>query len=106
MEFITKNGKTLNVTFVKETTQKGERMLDRYIASDCNSIFKAYGRPSGRKVEAFNEIAKEKVDVGGTGLFITGAVSDIFSCAYQVEDKDGKNYLIYHTPSNRFAIPY
>lgn len=106
MGLLTKNGKELNVTFVNPNTQKAQQMIDRYVRSDDDSIFKAYGRPSSAKVYAFNEIAKEKSDVNGTGLFITGAGSDVFSCAYQVEDKDGKNYLIYHTHVNRYAIPY
>lgn len=106
MGLLTKNGKELNVTFVNPNTQKAQQMIDRYACSDDDSIFKAYGRPSNRKVAAWDEIVKEKNDVNGTGLFVTGAGSSYFSCAYQVEDTKGQNYLIYHTPTNRFAIPY
>lgn len=102
----TKNGKELDVTFVKATTQKGEHMLSKYEHAKYDSIHKAYGRPSNAKVTAFNQIVKEMRDVEGSGMRITGAGSDIFSCGYKVESESGETYLIYHTPMNRFAVLY
>lgn len=102
----TKNGKQLSVTFVKPTTKKGEHLISRYEHAKFDSIHKAYGRPSSAKVSAFNNILKEMSEVDGTGMRITGAGSDIFSCAYKVKDISGETYLIYHTPVNRFAILY
>lgn len=103
----TASGKDLDITWVNPTTQKGERVIHMYENSrKGDSVFKAYGRPSQHKISAFNEIVKEMSDVNGFGMRITGAGSDIFSCAYQVKDGSGITYLIYHTPCNRFCIEY
>ena len=103
----TASGITLDVTWVNSSTQKAQRMISSYEnTKKGDSIFKAYGRPSAKKIDAFNEILKEMNDVHGWGMRITGAGSDIFSCAYQVKDGSDIIYLIYHTPSNRFCVEY
>lgn len=103
----TKNGKTLNVTWINPTTKKAERVIHMYeYTKKGDSIFKAYNRPSNKKIYAFNEILKEMSDVGGFAIRITGAGSDVFSCAYQVKDGSDITYLVYHTPTNRFAVEY
>lgn len=71
-----------------------------------DSIFTAYKCPPTKKVVAFKEISEEMTRVNGFGMRITGAVADIFSCAYRVKDNSGKIYIIYHTLDNRFAIQY
>lgn len=104
---ITTNGSKLNVTWINRNTQKGERVIHMYdYTRKGDTIYKAYGRPSQRKVDAFNEIVKEMSSVGGYSMRITGAGSDVFSCAYKVKDGSGITYLVYHTPDNRFAIEY
>lgn len=106
-QLITANGCELNVTWVNPSTKQGSRMIRKYVlTTKGDSIFTAYKRPSTNKVVAFREISKEMIRVNGFGMRITGAGSEIFSCAYRVKDKDGNIYLIYHTPTNRFAIQY
>ena len=101
----TANGKSLNVTWLNAPTQKAQRVIHMYeYTTKGDSIFKAYGKPSDKKVYAFNEILKEMQTVGGYGMRITGAGSDVFSCAYRVKDGAGFEFLVYHTPDNRFAI--
>ena len=96
--------KGLNVTMVNPSTQQAQHMLNAYERTTRgDSIYTAYGKPSSKKVHAFFEIKKEMDDVGGYRMRITGAGSDIFSCAYTLPVED-KKYLIYHTPSNRFAV--
>lgn len=98
-------GIDLDVTFVKASTQKGRNLIRAFRnTTKGDSIFKAYAKPSQKKIEAFFEIKKEMQDVDGYGLRITGAGSDFFSCAYKLVDPEGKTYLIYHTHVNRFAI--
>lgn len=98
-------GIDLNVTFVKASTRKGQNLINAFVNSKRgDSIFKAYAKPSQKKIEAFYEIKKEMQDTNGYGLRITGAGSDFFSCAYKLVDPEGKTYLIYHTHVNRFAI--
>ncbi len=96
--------KGLEVTVVNPTTQQAQRMISAYKRTRLgNSIYTAYGRPSYRKVNAFNHIESEMNFVGGYGMRITGAGSSIFTCAY-ILPVDNKEYLIYHTPTYRFAI--
>lgn len=102
----TASGKELNVTWLNNTTQKAKRVIRCYERSNCNDIYKAYNKPSSTKVSTFYEIKKEMVNVSGFDIRITGAGSDVYSCAYQVKDGSGVTYLIYHTPCNRFAIEY
>ena len=106
MTFVT-HGADLNVTLVNPNTKQAQSMINRYINTRRgDSIWKAYQKPSSRKVQAFQEILKEMNEVDGWGMRITGAGSDIFSCAYLVMNENDEKYLIYHTPSNRFAIKY
>lgn len=103
----TASGETLNVTWVNNGTQQKERIVNMYEnTKKGDSIFKAYVRPSNRKIDAFNAIRKEMQRVGGFGMRITGAGCDVFCCAYQVKDGSDITYLVYHTPSNRFAVEY
>lgn len=103
----TASGETLNVTWINNGTQKGQRVIHMYEnTKKGTTIFEAYKNPSTHKVVAFNGILKEMVDVKGFNMRITGAGCDIFSCAYQVKDGSGITYLVYHTPDNRFAVEY
>ena len=97
-------GIDLNVTMVKPTTQKGQRIINAYFMAKYDDIRKAYGKPSVFKIKAFEEIKQEMKDAGGENLKMTGAGSDYFSCAYKVWDIDGNPYIIYHTHVNRFAV--
>ena len=97
-------GLDLNVTFVKQSTQAGQRMINAWLKSTKENIYQAYKKPSATKVDAFNDIEKEMKEACGHSLRMTGAGSDYFSCAYKVDNIDGDTYLIYHTPMYRYAI--
>jgi hypothetical protein len=100
-------GITLVCTKLNRNTKQAERVIHMYeYTRKGNSIYTAYGKPSDKKVDAFNEIKSEMERVKGFNMRITGAGSDVFSCAYQVKDGSDITYLIYHTPSNRFVIEY
>ena len=95
----------LEVTFIKNTTQKGQHIIRAYECAKYDDICKAYKKPSINKVAAFNDIKKEMNRVGGTNIRITGAGSDFFSCTYKVRDEvHGFDYIIYHTRFNRFCV--
>ena len=98
-------GIPLDVTVVKPTTQQGQRLLRAYeLTGKGDSIYKAYGKPSNKKIHAFFEIKKEMEDVGGWAMRITDAGSDYFSCAYRVRTDSDIEFLIYHTHLNRYAV--
>ena len=64
-------GIDLNVTFVKASTQKGKNLISAFRNSTKgDSIFKAYAKPSQKKIEAFYEIKKEMQEKGGDKSFI------------------------------------
>lgn len=97
---------TLVCTKVNRNTKQAERIIRAYEKAKYDDILKAYGRPSSRKISSFNEIKNEMVRVKGFNMRITGAGSDVYSCAYQVKDGSDITYIIYHTPSNRFCVEY
>jgi hypothetical protein len=94
----------LEVTPVKITTKKGQRMVSAWFKAKHDDIYKAYGKPSSTKVKTFYAIVDEMRNANGSSMRITGAGSDQYSCAYKVRDVEGNFYLIYHTACNRFAI--
>lgn len=102
----TASGKELNVTWLNPTNKKAQGVIRRYEHSSADDIYKAYGRPSDRKVSSFYLIKGEMATVKGFDIRIIGAGSDVYSCAYQVKDGSGVTYLVYHTPDNRYAIEY
>ena len=102
----TASGVDLRCTWLNPSTQQAKSMISRYEKSEKSDICQAYKSPSTHKVVAFNAIKEEMVKVHGTGMKITGAGCDFFSCAYTVKDGSDIIYLIYHTPSNRFCIEY
>lgn len=93
------------MTELNPSTQKAQGYIARYKNAKYSDILQAYGKPSSTKIAAFNKIKTTMSEVGGTGMRITGAGSDIFSCAYKLIEK-GVTYLIYHTPCNVFKIRF
>lgn len=87
---------------MKKSTQRAQSFIRRYKfyrEKGIDNIFKAYGRPSQAKVDAYNDIEKEMKDVGGYGMVITGAGCNFFSCAYRLKDD-----LVVHVPTDVFVI--
>ena len=97
---------TLVCTKVNRSTDEASCKIRRYDNAKYDSIYKAYKKPSCRKVDAFHEILKEMSNVKGYDMRITGAGCDVFSCAYRVKDGSGVEYIIYHTPTNRYCVVY
>ena len=103
--FHTASGINLPCTWLNSSTKQAKRIIRMYENTrNGNSIYTAYKKPSDKKVAAFNEIKKEMDQVNGWGMRITGAGSDVFSCAYKCKDGSDYTYLVYHTPSIRFVI--
>lgn len=90
-------------------TKKQKSMIDSYkwaVNKGLNNIWKAYGRPSEKKVRAFNNCEADKKMYGGYDAFITGASSHFFSYAFKYRDEKGTERMRYHTYANvyDFAI--
>ena len=83
--------------------QKQEEMLRRYRNSSKTTLRDVYKSWSDAKERAFKYCLQDMKEHGGQDMRITGANGFTFSCAYCIMRDDGE-YLVYHTPSNRFEF--
>lgn len=102
IEFINYNGgidnlKIQNTAFLREA-------LTEYLHSNCDDIYKAYGRPSTKKVTAFNHIKKEykKNNEVREARIIRKCINN-FSMGAIIE-KDKRKYFIYDTKDKRRCL--
>ena len=84
-------------------TQKQEEMFRRYRNSSATSLRSVYKSWSDKKEEAYKYCLRDMKEHGGQDMRITGANGFTFSCAYCIMRDDGE-YLVYHTPCNRFEF--
>lgn len=78
-----------------------------YVPSKWNNkgdnIFKAYGRPSSRKVSIWYKIERICRDFKGYNLHITSATCFFFSCFFEFKHA-GKKYRMSFYPSRWYVI--
>lgn len=89
---------------VSRSSQRGEDMVSRWKGSRFDSLYEKYTAPSESKRKAWLGICDERLAVSGHSLRVTGGSSYLFSCAYKATDKEGVDWLIYHTSQNVYAI--
>lgn len=76
-----------------------------YYKSDCESVCKYYKKCSYLKKNAENYIKDEMTSVDGYDYRVLNGNSYKFVCAYKRKEiASGKELLIIHTPSYRYAI--
>lgn len=102
IEFINYNGGIDNLKIKNTALLRGA--LTEYLHSNCDDIYEAYGKPSSKKVTAFNYIKKEykknnaimeaRVINKGCQRFSMGAIIE----------KEGRKYFIYDTRDNRRCL--
>lgn len=97
--------KDYSFAYVNENTERGKRMLKAYSKATNTDIYKAYKKPSSKKVSSFNKLKEKMEDLDGHGMRITGAGSDQYSCAYII-NIDNEPYLIYETSCNSYIVKY
>lgn len=78
--------------------------LTEYLHSNCDDIYEAYGRPSTKKVKAFNYIKKEykKNNEVMEARIISKCIHN-FSMGAIIE-KDKRKYFIYDTKDKRRCL--
>lgn len=86
-------------------TQKQLDMLRNYYNSSKTSLHDVYKSWSDAKEQAFKYCLRDMKEHDGQDMRITGANGFTFSCAYRINREDGE-YLVYHTPCNRFEFKY
>ena len=85
--------------------KKQEEMFQRYCNSSATSLHDVYKSWSDAKERAFGYCLRDMKEHDGQDMRITGANGYTFSCAYRINREDGE-YLVYHTPYNRFEFKY
>lgn len=89
-------------------TKKAKSLVTSYLHTDSNrdSLEKCYKSCSNDKRTSFNRIWHEMKQMNGHDMRITGAGTYTYSCAYIIDNFEGKKVLIYHTACNRYVIPF
>lgn len=83
--------------------EKGFIASYNYYSSNPKRIRDCYVNPSGAKIAAEERIIREMVSRDGRGYTVCGTSCDFFSAGY-IFQKDGKEYLCYHTHSRTYTI--
>lgn len=78
--------------------------LYKYFTTDCDTVRKAYGRPSQRKQAIELNIMSEMVDMDGYRYRILSHNCSIFTCAYMYTDSNGVSKVRIHTPSTFYDV--
>ena len=96
----------LYTTKVKASTQKGQGIIADLRRCGDDSIYKAYDRPSYRKVRAFEEIKQRANGTEGYNhdLRICGHNCSTFSTVYSVSNADGTTSIIKDTVGNIYEV--
>ena len=84
-------------------TKKQMQMLNNYNRSKDYSLAHAYGRYSRAKERAEYLIREEQNQNNGYDFRITTHSITMFTCAYRMK-KGNEEYLVYHTPTNRYEF--
>lgn len=80
-----------------------ERILKKYNDSDMIQFWQAYDSPSHSKIEAWVNCKNLMNDLKGWGLKVISKNTFMFTVGFQFEE-DGKNKLMYITPSKKIAF--
>lgn len=68
------------------------------------TIWDIYERPNDSKIQIYERLEDERISVDGTEACCPTHNGWIFTYAYKYTDQDGIQYLIYHTPKNKYII--
>lgn len=97
-------GHTFEVMNAK--TERAQRIYRAFCRSDEATLDDAYGRYSSAKARAYNDCVRLEIACGGWNGCITGHNTCTFSYAFQCLDENGKEWLVYITPTREYAIDY
>lgn len=95
------------MTYLKNTTQKAERMIFSYYfykgKNKGKNLSEIYGRYSWKKEKALQYCKTLKAKKRGSGACFGGHNSDYFSYMFTYK-QNGKKYLAYITYANDYAV--
>ena len=90
-------------------TKKAQQFVNNYKYSTAHCLYDVYVAPSRNKTAIERKIIANMFEFNGDRYRVTSHNCQIFSCAYLLVAADSETgecikYLIYYTPSSRYAI--
>ena len=80
-------------------------LLDKYEQAKYHTLYEAYGRPSNKKVSAYNACLQKMKEKNGWGARIPAINTCLFSFAFLFADPDtGEVMLHYETANNVYEF--
>ena len=94
-----------NYVVINPKTKRAQSILHAYLRSNDATLDEVYGRYSGAKADAYEYCRAREREFSSYDGVITGHNCMVFSYAF-TGYFEGKNYFIYITKSNDYAIVY
>lgn len=82
-----------------ERCKKARAAYLRYLASNYDTIFEAYGKPSQAKIEAWADCHEMCYKHRGQGLRVISKNCHIFTAGFTFKGNFGNTYFTYITPT-------
>jgi len=92
----------MNRTMIQSYSDNYKR---RSFTDKLQSLYQAYGRPSGRKAAIWSRIEHDMHNVGGHGLSVLTHSCHFFTCAFVYRNQFGLSILRIYTPSDTIEVP-
>lgn len=93
------------MTILNRNTKKAMRLIETYKDPRGVLLADVYQNYSSAKSRAFHAIAEEMKQNNGYRPCIPTANQMVFTMAYRMI-KDGVEWLVYHTPTNKYLIQW
>ena len=84
--------------------RQAENAYDRYLASDMDTLYKAYGRISAKKQQAWEDCLVLCREYGGTDLKVITYNTYVFTAGFVYTDEEGDRMFMYITPSGHISV--
>ena len=94
------------MTKLNRNTQKAQQIIHELnYNTACDDIYKAYDKPSSRKVSSFLEIWRRANDTEGYNhdLHVVGHSCHMYSTVYSFT-VDGSTFVVKDTPCNTYIV--
>lgn len=89
----------------KQRTRAAIDHYDTYLRSTWKNIFQAYGKPSKKKIDAYEYCENLCKKMNGYGLKIITRNTDVFTAGFMSVDDEGNLMFTYIAPTFDATIP-
>ena len=94
----------MNIIRCTINTKRAQRIIDSYERSSNYSLWDVYVSFSKAEAEAFESCKRKMEELQGSGMKITGACTNNFSCGC-LAIVDGQKGLLYFTYRHTYFVP-